>query len=638
MGFIISYLPAQAEVKEDIKPLLEKIEKAGGLKEHPDANALIIFEKSWVEFEENGDFIKKEHSLVKILTEKGKKMFATNKIFYHQRYMNVDVLKARVINQDGTTVDVPQDAIKDGTLEEVQQMKIFEENFRRKSITFPSLDVGDSIETLVETRTKALLRDNYNEEFYFQFLEPYLEKEVEIIGPKSRPLYHTVKNGNLDFTHEEKENKKIYRWRAENVPKIIQELGMVSFTDVGLKLIVSTFKDWASLSRYGDRLNVGKVDTNQALKDKVAELTKGLETEKEKILAIFRYISQKVRYMGSSMDVGAFIEPHKATYTFERQFGVCRDKSILMIAMLKEIGVDCYDVGINVSRKIEPEVPSIFLEHAVCGVILKNGEIVYMDPTLELSSGFGETYVGDRYVLHLSEEGKDLIKLPSVPAEKSMGCIKAETQILADGSVSSKVRINAEGFYDFVLRSIARQAQGFQFAMLWQQLAQSLSPGTQVLNPKCTDSSNLAKPFEITFDYKTKDYLLDVDKYQMFKVPLSTTAFDVYYSNVIKNLAGLKERKYPLFLFSSGGCWQDETISVPENFKIKAVPDSFEIKEGPISLKIDTSFEGQKITFKSDFRIEKSVLSPEEYQMLKKVVKRLKKCQKSMVILEKTNH
>jgi len=370
----------------DIKPILEEIRKAGGLKEHPDANGLIVFEDTRTVFQEDGSSTSREHALVKVLTDKGKQMFATRKLPYHKRYSTVNVLLARVIKKDGRVVPVPKESMKDGTMAETQAMNILEENFRRINVTFPGLEVGDSIEMDVESISQPIVKGHYNDIMLFQSGEPILRKEVVIDGPASNPLRFVVRNGKVDSSRETKGDRIIYRWKVSDSPKVQEEMAMVPITDIGVKVVASTFKDWKGLSRYGASLNAGKTEPSEAMTTKVKELTAGLTTDKEKIMAIFRYVSQKIRYMGSSMDLGAFIEPHAASYTFEKQYGVCRDKSLLMMTMLKEIGVDSYDTIINVSQQTEKEIPVIYFEHAICAVVLKDGRIIYMDPTLELSS------------------------------------------------------------------------------------------------------------------------------------------------------------------------------------------------------------------------------------------------------------
>jgi hypothetical protein len=628
-------LSALPQAGEDIQPILAEIERAGGLKEHPNANALVVFEDNKVVFEESGEFTATEHGLVKVLTDKGKQTLATRRLPYHRRYSTVRVVLARVIKPDGRVIPVTEEFMKDGTMEETQQMNILEENFRRIKITFPGLEVGDSIENIIETQSKPLIRGHYNDFTIFQVDEPVLRKELTINGPASKPLRFVVRDGELESSQEKKGDRIIYRWKAVNLPKIEQELGMVTIADVALRVICSTFKDWKELSRYGDSLNVGKVDSNDELKTKVAELTRDCPTKKEKILAIFRYISQKVRYMGSSMDLGAFIEPHEATYTFEKQYGVCRDKSILMMAMLKEIGVKSYDAMINLTRRTDPEIPIILFEHAICGVVMDDGRIVYMDPTLELSSSFGETYVGGRYVLLMDPEGKDLIHVPPIPAEQNLGAIRGETKLFEDGSIQGQVKIDGIGFYDFVLRSIAKQVPAFQFPMVWQQLGQNLAANLKVENVKTGEFADLAKPYEINFNFSAKDYVVDTGRLTLFKIPFSTQAFDLISIGIFQILADREERQYPIFLFAPRGCREDEVITIPPGYRIRGVPDPVEIRDGPVSLTMKASAGENQVVFSSDFRIEVSRLDPQGYQSLRKVVRNLRRFQKGMVILEK---
>jgi hypothetical protein len=290
---------------------------------------------------------------------------------------------------------------------------------------------------------------------------------------------------------------------------------------------------------------------------------------------------------------------------------------------------------INVSRTTDPEIPIIFFEHAICGVVMDDGRIVYMDPTLELSSSFGESYVGGRHVLLMDPGGKDLIQLPPIPAESGLGAIRGETQLLEDGSIQGKVHISGKGFYDFILRSIAKQVPAFQFPMVWQQLGQNLAATIKVENVKASEFADLTKPYEVTFDFKARDYVVDTGKLILFKVPFSTQAFDLVSTGIFQLLADREERKYPIFLFAPRGCREEEVITIPPGYTIRGVPDPVSIKEGPVSLTLNAVVRDNQIVFNSDFRTEVSRLDPEGYQSLRKVVKGLRRFQKAMVILEK---
>jgi hypothetical protein len=216
----------------------------------------------------------------------------------------------------------------------------------------------------------------------------------------------------------------IQRWTGRNVPGIVPEPGMVPLPGVALRRLVSTLGDWRELSRLGFEQGAGKADTSEALRRKVAELTQGLADTHSRIMAIFRFVSTEIGYMGASMNVGGFLPPNAATSTLERKTALCRDKSVLMIAMLREIGVNGVEALVNISRDTDPEVPSIYFERALCAVELPDGRSVLMDPTLEISTSLGETCVGDREALLLTVAGTGLVRQPHSPSSRSQGRVR----------------------------------------------------------------------------------------------------------------------------------------------------------------------------------------------------------------------
>ena len=62
--------------------------------------------------------------------------------------------------------------------------------------------------------------------------------------------------------------------------------------------------------------------------------------------AIARFVGQEIRYNSWPFGTHGY-EPFSAATIFERRFGDCKDKSILMRQMLKEIGVEAVPVLIN---------------------------------------------------------------------------------------------------------------------------------------------------------------------------------------------------------------------------------------------------------------------------------------------------
>ncbi len=75
-------------------------------------------------------------------------------------------------------------------------------------------------------------------------------------------------------------------------------------------------------------------------------------TDLDKVKALFYYVSKNIRYMGLTpeKDRPGF-EPHDVSLTFEKKYGVCRDKAGLLVEMLRLAGFKAYPVLINIGAK-----------------------------------------------------------------------------------------------------------------------------------------------------------------------------------------------------------------------------------------------------------------------------------------------
>jgi len=120
------------------------------------------------------------------------------------------------------------------------------------------------------------------------------------------------------------------------------------------------------------------------MKQAVEELTAGATNDTEKIKALFYFVSNKIRYMGITpeKDRPGF-EPHDVSITFDKRYGVCRDKAALLVSMLRLAGFEAYPILINVGTRMDPQVPDPFFNHAIVAAELQDGLQVLMDPTDE---------------------------------------------------------------------------------------------------------------------------------------------------------------------------------------------------------------------------------------------------------------
>ncbi len=621
---------------------VEIIEEIGGPVRYPNANSILAFDHTYVSFDESGAYREYGHTLTKILTEEGVDDHGDESIIYHRRYSSIDVQLARVIKSDGTEIVVGEDLITDGTPPQISAMNIFEADFRERTIVFPGLEIGDAIELLIVSEYEPLIDNGFNGIYFLQYTSPILESVLTIEGPEDMPLKHVVKDGDPEFTETTSGGRRSYTWRSADVVQIEREPAMPSPAQFAARVVVSTMHTWPEMSRYLFNLTDEKCVAEDSVKDLVLELTDGLEAQEDKIRAIHYWITENVRYLGVSMDRGAFLEPHFAAYTLEKEYGICRDKAVLMVTMLEEIGVPAWVVAINPSRMTDTEVPTVFWEHGIVAIEGADGDYRYIDPTLETSREVTANYAGDRWVIVLTEEGADLREVAHTPASANAGEIADVTELVGDGSISGSVTITGRGMYEEILRTIAKSAKEEQLRMMWEEAVQDIYPGAAMTSFDITDYEDLHQPLKISLAYEIDDYALDADPYVLFRVPASTGAFDFLSEIMVGRLTGLEEREHPVALGTTLGLTEESVVSLPDGFVVENLPDNVSFSEGVISLTIDYEFVPADenggdaiIRYRREFGIDHFQISPEDYLSLKEAMRLAGRSTRGEVILKR---
>ncbi len=613
---------------------------AGGPADNPNANSVVVLDETYVEFDESGAYEQYTHSLTKILTDEGIDKNADASITYHRQYGSVDVVLARVIKADGTEIVVGDDLITDGTPPAIAAMDIYETNFREKTVVFPGLEVGDAVETLFHETYEPLLDNNFNGIYFLQYTEPMLDVSVTVKGPSDMPLKYIVKAGDAEFSKTTEGDNTVYKWSRKNTPKIEPEVGMAPMAQVATHLLVSTVQTWQELSRYAWELSNEKCVVEDSIRDVVAEVTEGLETKEDKIRAIHYWIIKNVRYLGIAMDRSMFLEPHYAAYTLEKEYGVCRDKAVLLVTMLKEIGVPAWVVFINPSRMTDTEIPSVFFEHGIVAIKGDDGQYKFIDPTMEMSRSVYASYVGDRWVLVATEEGEDIQQAPHTPASSNSGVITDHSSLAEDGTLSGGVTITGRGMYEEILRTIASSVGPEQMRMMAQNMVQQLYAGARMTDFSVSDYEDLYTPLTINISYEIDNFSLDADPYRLFRVPAASGQFDILSGILFGRFVALEERKYPIALGVTLGVEEEGTVDIPKGFKVRNFPDDVRFQQGSIGLSMEYEFlpaaengGAAAVRYNRVMALDSFQISPVDYIALKEAVRLAGRSVKGEVIL-----
>jgi transglutaminase-like putative cysteine protease len=536
---------------------------------YPNCDEATVEEKITEDYRADGTGENQDEAYVKVLTEKGKRDRRTLSIGYMLPYSTAQVVKLEIIKPSGEIVPVDIAANSKETIDTSQmESNIYDPNSKILQVNISGLEINDVLHWVTRTTTlRSIIPGEFADENVFEG-DGYIRHLVyEVYAPVDKPLKKIVLKdevpGTVKYTTEPGGNQTlVHRWEVNNVPRMFSEPSMPPYENVLQRVLVSTTPDWHDVSKWYWNLSKPHLDaTSPELKQKVAELTAGATTDMDKIKALFYYVSQKVRYMGLTpeKDRPGF-EPHDVCLTFGKNYGVCRDKAGLLVAMLRTAGLNAYPVLVNVGSKKDHEVPDPDFNHAIVSVELKKGEYLLMDPTDEHARDLLPLHDRDQSYLVARPEGEDLQVSAIQPPEQNMMRIKTTGTLTSTGELEAKSELWFDGSNDDVYRNGFSHMKADDVHRYFERCLKKAMPGAQLTSLTVTPDTMLdvSKEIHVELSFSVSGMIATGNGKAVVSVPWIGNDLGVV--NFILRGTGLDQRKYPLQ--TRVACGLDEQISL----------------------------------------------------------------------------
>jgi hypothetical protein len=322
------------------------------LKSYPNSDTVLVSEFERVEYKPDATGVHFDEYYLKALTEKGKREIRTASLDFTHPYSSVKIILCEIVKADGRAVPVDV-AANSKVMVDPSQMgsNIYNPNDKVLEVSVPGVEIGDTLHLFVRYDIlKPRMERCWAGFFGLESTSPIVDYKIEVLAPAALPIVAMKIRDELKdcVSYEEKavDGGVLRSWTASNVPRYFPEPQMPPAFTVVQRLLLSTVPDWQTVSKWYWNLSKPRLDaSNDEMKRTVKELTKNLEGDDAKIKALFKFVSQKIRYMGiTTEEVSPGYEPHDVRMTFDNKYGVCRDKAALLVAMLRMAGLDAYPV------------------------------------------------------------------------------------------------------------------------------------------------------------------------------------------------------------------------------------------------------------------------------------------------------
>jgi tetratricopeptide (TPR) repeat protein len=474
-------------------------------------------------------------------------------------------------------------------------------------VRFPRLSPGDVVELLYrveDVSARNAFADYFGEVVYMQSSESIARSEYVLITPAARTFYFNkpVVPG-VKSTREDAGAQRIYHFTAENVPAIEPEPNQPPYSEILGHVHVSTYKDWNDMARWYWGLVKEQFVADDEVRRRVAEVTKGLKTDQEKIRAVYDYVVQKTRYVALEFGIHGF-KPYRCAQIFARGFGDCKDKATLIVTMLKELGIPATIVILRTGQKGDFETFPASLapfDHAIAYVPSLD---LYLDGTAE-NTGSTELPAMDRNALAIQiNEGKPkLVHLPDPAPTASVTSRKVDVTMSADGKGELDWRVDVSGVSAPTWRH-RYQAEATRKQRLQEDLASEFA-GLELTSMEGADFGDIES--KVWLKAKAKVPQFARKEGDRLSVPAGPD------DHMVRDYATLSQRKLDLRLNSQSTTESDWTLRIPPGARVVNSPVKTEGQSPFGSYRVDVENVPAGVHVKTTLTMSKTRISAKEY-------------------------
>jgi hypothetical protein len=600
----LGHLRKEEPLDEEVSQLIRSLPPADA---YPNAAVIRILEEKSEEVFEDGRSRSTLHSLLKIVHEKGK-TYANIKIGFNSLYEDASILYARTITPDGQILPLKRDAVKI-----INPYSGYPAYGDYKNLTFslPGAAVGSVIDyKIVIEEKKPIIPGEYSGTFFFQRTDPVLVSRYKVTIPGEIDLNYLLVNqtdktqSSPKIVHEG--NRKIYLWEYKNIPQMIREDSTPPFDEIAFRILVTNMNSWDEFASWWRKLIDKKKDPTGAIKEKVISLTKNLTSIREKQESLFDYVKREVRYVSVDLGKSGF-EPSTAPEVFENKYGDCKDKSTLLISMLRSAGIPAYYVLIptNGIGNLIRDFPYPF-QFNHCIVAIKDGEAYhFIDPV-------AQTHKFD--YLPRSDQNRDVIifedhqivfaKTPLPKAEGNAWETVQKVKIEKDGSIENEVKEFGSGDREAYYRSTFLGRSPIEIKESMESRVHGITPGTRLLEHSYSNPLNFKERFTIKIRYRSRGYCKSAGDLLIFELP-----------EIWQGCSSIDkvERRYPLVQLTNSYDKNEAEFDIPEGYETYYLPEPVRVTNKHFEFHSTYRKEGEKIVYQGEFLEKAMRIPPDEY-------------------------
>lgn len=408
------------------------------------ADMVVRLEEQFYEIKSTGKAISHERHVYTILNEKGE-YYGTYRTHYNNKSVFINSVSAYMYDASGKEVrhfkkkDMEDQPVFDGSS--------FVNDERMKVGSFYSHNYPYTVDFEEDDELTELIHIH---DWYPQgSMKIAVERSVySITAPTDYTIRYRMINSDLKPIIEEKGGKKSFNWEIHNLAAYedapyVNFLSytpnlMIGLSDVEMGGYKGSMSTWNDYARFYGSLQKGRDVLPDETRQKVQELTSGIQDPEMKVSVLYNYLQQNTHYVGIQLGIGGW-QTYDATYVASKKYGDCKALSNFMISLLKEAGIKAHAVVIKGGEEVKDFVTDFThdpFNHIICCVPLGKDTIWLECTSQSLPAGYLSEFTANRYGLLIDDNGGSLVHTPAYRLNDNIQLRKISATLDLDGNLN----------------------------------------------------------------------------------------------------------------------------------------------------------------------------------------------------------
>lgn len=437
-------------------------------------------------------------------TKAAVEQFSQVRLSYSEKMESLEVLEAYTLTADGQRRDVPADRIYTQESYSSAAAAMYADR-KVRVVVFPNLAPG----TRVVYTTRRTQNTPYFPGYFgmwetFSVFSQYDDATVTLSAPAGMPLYVQQRGVQGSQSPTIRNGQATWSWRYRRSEPMPVQNWTAAAWEFSPGIMASTYRDWAQVGKAYQLKGGEAARVTPGIQALADEITRGISDRREQAAALYRWVSQNIRYVAVYLGNGG-LEPNPAQSILDNHYGDCKDHVVILEALLAARGIESTPVLIGAGGgPTLPEIPLLArFNHAITYVPEFD---LYLDSTSAYAR-FGQLPEGDLGAPVLHTRPATLARTPENDASRNGAGFEVTFRFAANGDLQGQTVQQPREVNEIGMRGAFARLNAQNRARVEESImASSGFDGSGTLD-LLGDPQDLTRPFNYRYDFHASDYV-----------------------------------------------------------------------------------------------------------------------------------